>query len=979
MGVSLSVLGPLVLAVDGEEVALRPAQRRVLAILASRESRDADTATLIERMWPTGPPESARASIQVHVSAIRKEAPGAIESDGTRYRLSPDVFVDVDYFESLVERAETAASEMDWDGVVDGVEAALALWRGEPFPDLTDDVSASPAVIRLDEQHLEAIELRLRALLALGRYGEALPELRALVVDHPLHERFRFHLMVALYRAGRQVEALRTYQELRTMLGEEIGIDPDPSLRDLEERILLQDPALGDPIRIAVPNNLPVMATSFIGREAAVEKISARLGTTRLMTIVGGPGFGKTRLAIELGHASLENYPSGVWFVGLADTRSVEDVTATIASATRLNDEVTGITDLGRTLAARRGLIILDNCEHVLEPCRAFADAALAAGGALCIVATSRTPLHAEGEQVWRLEPRPGPAAATGRADVREAMASPAVRLFVDRAKAVDRSFSVTAESASEIMQLSRQLAGIPLAIELASRWVPALGISEITSMLDPSTTTAVGDGTLDASASLRSAIDWSLTLLPDDDRALVHQAAVFSGPFALSDVQAVCSRDREDPQLAAAISRVVGSSLLQADRRSDGSVRYRMLVPIREFLIASPGPGRDELEQRFVRHYLDKAAALHADGFTAVVDLAAIDDDLENFRAAFDIGLERGMADDVAKALVPLGIYFNQRYLSWESKAWIERTLSYDLEPGVEAATLRALGSVNEILGRLQEAEQSLERAIAIYDTLDDPMGRARCLVSLAGVQLHRGRWSAGLATAEEAYRLIEPSGNDSALAAASYYIGANIAGTGDVAAALPHLLESADRFERNGELGRASYVMRKLTAMAVLTDDETVSRSALKRAMSLASASGSDYRMVKALSASALVDAAWGDERAAASALLDVRLHIEESHPDEVFDFLLPAAAVIARVGDWETVAEIAGGVQQFLAGSEEALPVPWSDAVDQWVSAPRAVEEGSGVEPGTKGRVTSIDDLTGSALDSLGEIVGSRFTVD
>jgi len=975
MVVSLAVLGPLTLAVDGEDVALRPAQRRVLATIAAAGSQGIDTNAIIERLWLDNKPAHARTSVQVHISGIRRVAPTLIQTDGTRYTLNPDVPLDSGRFVEVIEAARAAATNDDWDNVVDYSNEALAMWKGDPFAELIDDASARPEIVRLGERHLEIIELKMRALLSLGRYSEALPELRALVTDHPLHERFCYQLMVALYRGGRQVEALRTYQALRTMLGEKIGIEPDPSLRMLEERILLQDPALGDPVHIAVPNNLPVIATSFVGRSSAVEKIAARLGTSRLLTIVGGPGFGKTRLAIELGHSSLESYPGGVWFAGLADARSVEDVASTIASATRFQDDITGLTELGLGLASRKILLIVDNCEHVLDACSAFAAAVLSAGGDLRMIATSRTALAVDGEQVWQLDPLSVPVSAIGDVGPTEAVASPAVRLFVDRAKAVDRTFGLTSESTPEIVELSRRLAGIPLAIELASRWVPALGISEITSMLDLSASQDADDPNHGA-ASLRAAIDWSLALLPEEDRGLVTRAAIFSGPFGLSDVRAICSKNSEGPQFAATMSRVVSSSLLQVDRRPSGSVRYRMLIPIREFLLAEPMPTADheELEARFVDHYLSKAHSWQVDRFTAVVDLKSIDDDIDNLRTALDLGLKQNMADEVAEALVPLGSYFNQRYLSWESKAWIERALTHDLEPLVEASTLRALGSVSEILGHLAESESAFLRAIAIHDDLDDAEGRARCLLSLAGVQSHRGEWEEGLATAEEAHHLVEGTGHDSAIATASYYMGETTGAAGDVVGAVPHLLDSAYRFERAGELGRASTVMSLLAVFTALTNEEEVSGSALSRATDLATASDSDYRMVKALSASALVDATWGDERRAASTLLDARVQIERSHPDELLDFLLPAAAVLVRVGEWALVSEIVRGVQYFFSRSEASLSAPWSLTLDAWAHSSATALQDSGARSAARGAMAPVEDLVTRARAALQDIAFS-----
>jgi predicted ATPase/DNA-binding SARP family transcriptional activator len=967
MGVSLSVLGPLELAVDGEPVALPPAQATVLAAMTVGSGRPIPTDVLIERVWPQGPPKSARTSLQVHISAIRKVAPNLIESEGGLYRLHPDVTLDVDVFESHVERAENATLEHDWVTAIAECDAALALWRGDPFAELTDDTLSRAEAIRLTERHLEIIEMRLRALATLGRSAEALPEIQYRVTQHPLHERFRYLLMLALYQGGRQVEALRAYQEFRTMLGEEVGIEPDVSLKLLEERILLQDPTLGDPIRLSTPNNLPANPTSFLGRDATFEKITQRLVTARLMTITGGPGFGKTRLAVELGHSLLGSYPGGVWFAGLADARSVEDVSATIAAATVIHDEVTGVHAVARALASRHILLILDNCEHVLGACAAFATAALTEGGNLRIIATSRAALGVDGEQVWQLDPLQVPPITATPVGPAEALASSAVRLFMDRAQAVDRGFILTAESAPDIVRLARQLAGIPLAIELASRWVPALGISEITSMLDPAVADAADDPA-HASASLRAAIDWSLALLPEEDRTLTTTTAIFSGPFGLSDVQAICSQDRQTHEFAAAMARVVGSSLLQVDRRPDGSVRYRMLVPIREFLLSAPEPGYDELETRFAHHYLSMAAGWQVDRFTAVVDLSTIDENIENLRAAMDIGLDRDMQNDVARALVPLTSYFHQRYLSSECKTWIERTLTHDLDPPVKASLLRALGSVSEVLGHLDEAEEIFAQAIAIYDTLDDPDGRARCLVSLAGVQSHHGNWAEGRATAEEVHRLVEPTGNQTAIATASYYVGESIGNGGDVPGALPYLVDAADHFESAGQLSRASYVMSTLAVLAVLDDDESTGRSALKRATEISAASSGDYQLVKVLSANALVAAAWGDEREAATTLLDVHLRIERSHPDELRNFLLPATAVLVRGDEWELVAEIVGWVQHHFTRSQAALPIPWARTMDGWSLAAQAALGDSWSDAATRGRMTTIEDLVARTLLAL-----------
>jgi predicted ATPase/DNA-binding SARP family transcriptional activator len=963
--VMLGILGPLI-----PDDITRPAQRRLLSILILARESTIDRDLLVDRMWGTDPPQSARNALHVHLNGLRKALPqDIISTTASGYRIAVDIDeLDLSKFDRL---ANAARAEPDASQRLSFADAALRLWRGDPYQELATDSFVLPEILRLEERRLELTELRMQALLTLDRHEEAIPELRELVERFPLRERFYEDLMLALYRSGRQTDALRQFQSARRILGETVGVEPGPALKELEERILFQDPTLGKLDGQPLPRNLPTFTTSFVGRDDDMESIVKTLDVDRLVSIVGGPGFGKTRLAVEVGLSWGEENIGGVWFASLADARSSEDVRALIAAAGRIQANTSNLEELARAFAVQRGLLILDNCEQVIGSCGAFVEAVLGAGGNLRILATSRSRLNVAGEEVWRLDPLPVPAPLSDDDDISRAALNGAVRLFVDRARSVDRTFVLSSKSLPALVDLSRRLAGIPLAIELAARWVPALGLGELASMLDPADAMTTDSEGTEPAGSLRVAIEWGLSLLPPDDLSLLRDLAIFSGSFGISDVAEVCAGGRARAPLAAAVARVVDSSLLHATRQDGGAVRYHMLVPIREFLLASRGEDWDTLEAAYASHYLAKAVSWQEDRFQGVVDLSPIDDDIDNLRAALDIGLVRGWADDVARALVPLNNYFFQRYLTWESKAWLERVVECDLSPSVEASALRALASSAEVLGDLADAVDMFNRAISLFETAGDDVGKARCLVSLAGAYAHRGDWELGAATAQHSYDLMEASGNPAALAGSSYYIAENLTGGGDFAAAVPHFTRSAECFESCDEFGRGAYVMSRFALFAALDGDETLARAAVDRAAGLMAKSDSEYREAKILGSAALVDAIWGDVRVAAAKLLRANERIEGIQRDRIFDFLLPAAAVFVRAARWESVAELVVGVERAVATTESAMPVPWTETMSRWVL--QAVAE-LGEDEGTirrRNSVATIDTITNVTVAALSDI--------
>jgi len=967
---SLGVLGSLEVVGQRGPAPLRPAQRRLLAILLLDAENEVARELLLDRMWGEAPPATAAASLHVHVSGLRRAVPGLITTTPAGYRVELDGRrYDRIEFDELVRRANGSARAGSWPAALDAASRALRRWRGLPFADLSSDEFAAPEINRLTERRIDMLELRARALLAGGRTDEAIGQLHELVLQHPLREPLWEQLMQALYRSGRRAEALRAFQRMRQVLAEELDVEPGVALRELGERMLADEPALGVPESAPGIGHLPVTATSFVGREADVQQLSGLLRGRRSVTIVGGPGYGKTRLAVETGHLLAADHPAGVWFASLADARKPIDVAGAIATATDLRDHVRSLDHVVKRLAHRPALLILDNCEHLLETCAGFVAQVIASGGAMKVLATSRRPLGFEGEQTWRIEPLAPPGREVGVAGpASPASRSPAVQLFVDRARAADRSFQLTAETAPALAELCRRAEGIPLALELAARWVPALGLDDIGEVLagEPPGT---GRGGLDHHRSLTAAIEWSLALLSPEDRRLFVRTAIFNGRFALDDIRAVCAPEQERRRLAHAVAGLANASLIGVERQPDGAALYRLPGPIREFAdrelaaTAALSATRD----RFVSHYLARVYKDLDEPLQHVVDLERVDRDIDNLRAAFEMGLEMGRADDVARLLVQLDGYMLNRYLLTERRPWLERAAQACTDPLTRAHALRSLGSGAQATFEPDESLQYFRQALLLFRELDDRLGLAHCLLSLSGAHAMRGAWAEGISAAEEARAIVSDLGSATGLAVAVYYIGENQAYGGDIESGLARLEEAAQLYENAGQPGRAAYALSTLISVAVAAGEEGIARRSVARALTLADGSNSMFQRLRARSSSALIEARYGDTETARQMLREVHELIEPGEPDGVVQLLLPAVFLLRRMGRLGLALEVVAASEAALAVAGVALPTPWRDAVDSWT---REARPARGSRPARPGRTPSrgVEQVTADLLEEL-----------
>ena len=603
----IGILGPLEVR-DGAGRPVEVAGRRLrllLIRLALDPGRPVPAETLIDDLWPDSPPARAANALQSLVSRLRAALGATVVCSGPGgYHLeAAPGDVDATEFDRLVTAGDPAA-----------LRRALALWRGPALADAAEYAFAAPVIARLEELRLAATEELIEAELADGRAAELVPRLEELRARNPLRERLHGQLMRALAASGRSAAALDVYETLRATLADRLGADPGAELAALHLDILRepQAPAMIEK-RPGRAGNLPAQITSFVGRETELARLAGLLGEVRLITLTGPGGTGKTRLAIEAA-AALEHPPvDGVWFVPLASVRDPQDVAQTILSALGAIDRILPVEGLDPggpaarlidVLADQRLVLVLDNCEHVIEAVATLADRVLAAAPGVRIMATSREPLGITGETLC-----PVPALGLPPEDAEPAVAEtyPAIRLFAERAAAVRPGFVVDDGNVAQVLAVCRALDGAPLAIELAAARLRALTNDQVAGRLaDRFRLLSTGSrAALPRHQTLRAIVDWSWELLDDRERRVLRRLSVFHGG-ATPDAAEEVTQDSVD-----VLAALVDKSLVVAE--GNGEVRYRLLETVRAY--AAEKLAVEEGEEKAARD-------AHAAWYTAYAEL---------------------------------------------------------------------------------------------------------------------------------------------------------------------------------------------------------------------------------------------------------------------------------------------------------------------------------------------------------------------
>ncbi|GEM32486.1 SARP family transcriptional regulator [Nocardia neocaledoniensis NBRC 108232] len=588
--VQIGMLGPLEIRTqDGGSTAIPGARLRTLLIaLALEPGRAIAKSRLVDLIWGEQPPADAANALQALVSRLRRLLPdGAIEVRAGGYQLAvaPDA-VDAVRFEQLLDRARGGDDARQ----AELLREAIGLWRGAPLQDVGENETFDAVIARFDALRLAATEDCYEAEIRLGRGAGLVAELTDLVAAHPVRERLVGALMRALGAAGRGAEALVVYQNAREALADELGVDPSPELSELHVALLRGEIGARPTERTT---NLRAELTSYVGKHADIAAVRELIAAHRLTTVTGPGGSGKTRLAVETARTMLADLPDGAWLVELAATDSGGDLAQTAFAALGLRDALLGDapnTDpMDRLVAAirdRETLLILDNCEHVIDTVAAFAHRLLGECRRLRILATSREPLGITGEALWQVEPLAVPAADADSAAIES---SPAVALLRDRAGAVRKDLATDAATLATMARICRALDGIPLAIELAAARLRTLSPDQLAHRLDDRFRLLTG-GSRTAIAqhrTLRAVVDWSWELLTDAEKAVLRRLSVCAGGANLEAAEQICAdgTEVEEWEVLDLLTALAEKSLLVVTE--DENPRYRMLETIKQYAAA--------------------------------------------------------------------------------------------------------------------------------------------------------------------------------------------------------------------------------------------------------------------------------------------------------------------------------------------------------------------------------------------------------
>jgi predicted ATPase/DNA-binding SARP family transcriptional activator/tetratricopeptide (TPR) repeat protein len=623
--VEIGVLGPVEIRDgDGKLLPVVGARLRTLVVLLALDAgRDVSADRLIDGVWGDAPPSAAPNALQALVSRLRRAAPGLeviATPSGYRLAIEPDR-VDAHRFTRLAAGAPAEA---------------LALWRGDPeFPE-----PARAEAVRLEELRLAALRARLAAESVTR---DVVPELEALVAAHPLDEPLAALLVRALWRGGKRARALEVFDGIRHRLADQLGVDPSAELAGLHLELLrAPDPTEG---------NLPAEVSSFVGRDADVRAVRSLIGAHRLVTLTGPGGSGKTRLSVEVGGS----VPGAVWRVELAPVRDPAELPQTILSTLRLSgpalrrvDPAPPLTRLRDALAGRDMLLVLDNCEHLIEAAAEVADVLLRAAPGLRLLATSREPLGIAGERLFPVEPLALPPAGAGPS---VAAASPAVRLLLERTS----GFTLTEDNTDAVVRICRALDGMPLAIELAAARLRTLPAAVLADRLTDRFRLLTGGSrtALPRHRTLRAVVDWSWDLLSDEERRVWRRLAMLPGGADVSTVERVCGPDLDPP------AALVDKSLLVLG--PDG--RYRMLETIREYGLERLAESNETEQVRLtlIAHWIDLAhtAEPHLRRADQLDWLRRLSAEHDNLHASVRDAIAAGDRPDAVTLVANLGWYW--------------------------------------------------------------------------------------------------------------------------------------------------------------------------------------------------------------------------------------------------------------------------------------------------------------------------------
>ncbi len=817
----------------------------LLTSLLLRVGRVVPTDVLIDEVWGDQPLTNATNTLQVQVSYLRRAlrlsssgAPPALRTAAGGYHLDvdPDA-VDSHRFERLVTAAAgrlATGSPDEAERALGELEQALWLWRGEPLQDVAYERFAVAEIARLNELRAAAREYEVDARLQLGQHELVVPTLRQLIAEDPLRERLRGQLVLALYRSGRQAEALRELDVTRAQLVEELGLDLGPDLQRLHRAVLEQQPSLEwtPPPRPPIPSmigwagpgrspsaRLPAPTTKLIGRQRELQSIQLALAENRMVTLSGPGGVGKSRLALAVAHEQVDRGP--VWLVELADVGDGRVVPFEIARAVGVVTEADPFEALTVRIGNQPGLLVLDTCEHLVDACAAAAHRLLRSCPALAVLATSRQPLAVAGEVAWPVPPLGVPSAEASLADVGEAEA---VRLFCDRARAVRPGFDLDRSNASDVAAICRILDGLPLAIELAAARITVLSPSAILSRLDDrfALLRKVGRAADVRQQSLDAAIRSSYDLLDEDQRRFFERLGVFAGRFRLAAADRVAA-DGLGLETLELLSAMVDRSLVVVD----GEDSYRMLESLRAFVLdrLEVPPGELDAARTRLAIWLAEfceawVRRAHEKGEDPV--FSQVRAEVPNLRSTLEWTFGGGDRPLGVRLVCSLAWFWGAVGANEEANRWLRTALDTpDLDDVMRASLLEGVALHAFSTGDLRAGQIAADEAARCWEASGSPESGFATLIYQGLSQRTRRELDAAATTLDRAIDIARVHYGDWALAVTLYWRAAVAADEDDDAVAVTLLDQALALAEQADDRRAVGSIIHQLGRIALRAGD--------------------------------------------------------------------------------------------------------------------------------------------------------------
>jgi predicted ATPase/DNA-binding SARP family transcriptional activator len=703
--------------------------RMLLARLALEAGRPVSAEMLIDELWGEEPPAGAAAALQGLVSRLRRALrdAGTVELVAGGYRLAVRAEdVDAHRFDELAAQGRRELSAGRPKQAAAALEAALELWRGAALADLQEASFARNTGTRLHDLRTAATEDRFEAELQLGRHADALAPLGAAAAEHPLSERLAGLRMRALAAAGRPGDALAVYEEIRARLGDELGVDPAPALQELHLALLrgeMERPAARAEV---APSRLPAQLTSFVGRDAELAQLARLLAAGRLVTVVGPGGAGKTRLVLEAAAGDPAGARGRVWFVSLAGLSAPDQLADAVLGA--LNSSDGRAYEGGRTTPLDRvielldigdALLLLDNCEHLVDAAAEFAGALLAGLPQLRILATSREPLAVTGEALCHLGPLEVP-----RDSVEPAVAAraAAVRLFVERAATIRPGFVLDESTVDAVLEICWRLDGMPLALELAAAKLRSMRVDQVAQRLGDRFRLLVSGSrsALPRQRTLLAVVEWSWDLLEEPERVLARRLSAFPGGASAAALEAICA----DGSLPAEDVLYVLDALVEKSIVQPSGDRYRMLETVRAYAQGRLAESGDDIGERFGAYYLALAEE-HEPLLRTREQLAAIavfDAEYDNLVHALRRAVDAGDAESASRFVGAMFWYWGISGMSTQFEAYLRYGGALPRQARTAFGVVRASMDVDSAGAREFHPARPLMRMTQLVRSAEEP-----------------------------------------------------------------------------------------------------------------------------------------------------------------------------------------------------------------------------------------------------------------